>query len=98
MDSDNNNQKIPATKGKKKLSTDHESFLASSKMCLPVIESNILGVVKLPEDFTENQPHKKRIVAVKKCRIYKTTSGVIVSNACVEHLEEMRKKCIAKKL
>ena len=87
---------MPATKGKKITPTDHEPFLASSKMCLPVIESNILGVAKMPEDFTENQPHKKRKVAVKKCRICKTTSGVIVSNACVKHLEEMRKKCIAK--
>ena len=52
-----------------------------------MIESNILGVVKLPEDSNEDPPNKKRKVTVKKCRIYKTTSDVIVSNACVKHLD-----------
>ena len=54
MDSDNNNQKMPATEGKNKSPTDHESFSASSKMSLPVIESNILGVAKMPDHFTED--------------------------------------------
>ena len=94
--SEKNNNKMPATKEKKKSPMDHDSFSASLKICVPVIESNILGVAKIPNNFSEVQPHKKRKVVVKKCRICKTTSGVIVSNACVEHLEEMREKCIAK--
>jgi hypothetical protein len=81
---------MPSTKDKTQSQMDHESSSASLKICVPVIESNILGVAKMPDVLGEGQPHKKRKVSVKKCRICKTTSGVIVSNACVTHLEEMR--------
>ena len=31
-------------------------------------------------------------VIVKKCRIFKTTEGVIISNACLAHLDEIRRR------
>ena len=50
-----------------------------------------MGAAKLSEESNENPPDKKRKVTIKKCHICKTTYDVIVSNACVEHLEEMQK-------
>ena len=52
-----------------------------------------MGAAKLSEESNENPPDKKRKVTIKKCHICKTTYDVIVSNACVEHLEEMQKMC-----
>ena len=92
MDKDNeNHQKLPAEE-KLNVESNVALFNLSTSVCETVIGGNVLGLAKMPDNDDDTPPGKKRKASIKRCRMCGTTSGKIVSNACAEHLEAMRKK------
>ena len=68
------------------------------KICIPLIKGKEKDGSVGDDDSSDNEsysdtPRKKKAkLPVKKCRICKTTEGVIISNACPLHLSEMRRR------
>ena len=63
----------------------------SPQYCENTNDNEISSVACTSAQTNESPPTKKR-KHTKRCRICKTTEGVIVSNACHMHLDQMRIK------
>ena len=97
MDKDDENQKKHMAEEKSNIESSVALFNLSSSVCEPVIGGNVLDVAKMSDNDDETPAIKKRKIRIKKCRMCGKTTGKIVSNACPDHLDEMRKRNAAQK-
>ena len=97
MDKDDENQKKHMAEEKSNIESNVALFNLSSSVCEPVIGGNVLDVAKMSDNDDETPAIKKRKIRIKKCRMCGKTTGKIVSNACPDHLDEMRKRNAAQK-
>ena len=55
------------------------------KLCTTIVESDALGVARMSVNSTDSTDNYKSKIH-NKCRIFKTTEGVIIRNTRAEHL------------
>ena len=92
MDKDDENQKKPTAEEKSIIESSVTLLDLSPSVCEPVTAGNVFDVAKMPDNDDESPVVKKRKIRIKKCRMCGKTTGKIVSNACPDHLDEMRKR------
>ena len=59
MDKDDENQKKPSAEEKSNVESNVALFNLSTSVCEPVIEGNVLGVAKMPDNDDETPAVKK---------------------------------------
>ena len=85
MENTNDDRKVASQENTNTPPPGDETLDTSPQYCEEINDNAISSVACMPAQSSESPPEKKR-KHTKRCRICKTTEGIIVSNACHLHL------------